>query len=138
MITLYKYTKNVWNTPLKMLSMDVTVSEILLKTHLKFVILSTNVAAWQMKKMTNDKRLLKHNKPLQHVAFDLNINTWVLLYLCFALIRQKIFKQVSYNVHALKTVPHYILLVTTLEFLLIHWCKWILFPKAPNVCLPTL
>ena len=90
-------------------------------THLKFVILSTVVAAWQMKKMTDDdQRPLKHNKPLELVAFGLNINTRVLLYLSFALIRHKISKQVSCNVRVLKTVPHYILLVTTLEFLLIQ------------------
>lgn len=90
-----------------------------------FVFLSTVVAAWQMKKLTDDdQRPLKHNKPLERVAFGLNINTSLLLYLSFALIRQKMSEQVSCNPCTLKTEPHYILLVTTLEFLLlIHCCK---------------
>lgn len=78
--------------------------------------------------------------PLEHVAFGLSINTRLVLYLSFALIRQKISEKVSCNTHSLKTEAHYILVVTTLEFLpLIHCCKKIFFPMetVPYGCLAT-
>lgn len=64
-----------------------------------FVAPSPVVSAWQMEKLSDggDQRPLKHNKPLEHVAFGLSINTSLVLYLSFALIRQKISEQVSCN-----------------------------------------
>lgn len=107
-----------------------------------FVIHSPADTLWQMKKVSGvDQSPLKYNKPARYVAFDFSINISLMLYLSFALIRQKISEQVSCNTCLLKTEAHYILWVSALEcLLLIHCCKLIFFPgkQCPMAFYPCL